>query len=159
MLPNASYLITELNQSHRQAEDGVPLWFDIILVISLAMSGVINTVLNVLAAHTLVAITLYGDAATDFLRAPVLVAVGAVMILIAFGMYLRRYPRFNSWDARHPGSFLKKLRRRFADRDNRLAAFGFTITYAVFLALIYLIAAGPIIEMLISFQTLREALL
>lgn len=88
MLPNASYLITELNQSHRQAEDGVPLWFDIILVISLAMSGVINSVLNVLAAHTLVTITLYGDAATDFLRAPVLVAVGAVMILIAFGMYL-----------------------------------------------------------------------
>jgi len=29
----------------------------------------------------------------------------------------------------------------------------------VFLALIYLIAAWPIIEMLISFQTLREALL
>lgn len=158
MLPNASYLITELNQSHRKQEDPVPLWFDIILVITLAMSGVINTVINVLAAHTLLAITLVGDGAEGYLWPPVLVAVGGVMILLAFGMYLGRYPRFNSWDIRHPESFAKKLRDHFSNRDNLLACFGFTLTYAVFLGLIYLVAAGPVIESLLNMETLRAVL-
>lgn len=37
LLPNSSYLITELNQSHRRENDVVPLWYDIILVITLAL--------------------------------------------------------------------------------------------------------------------------
>lgn len=155
MLPNASYLITELNQSHRTTEDPVPLWFDIILVITLAMSGVVNTVVNVLAAHTLLAISLYDTGASSFVRPPVLVAVGGVMILLAFGMYLGRYPRFNSWDIRHPSAFARKMRDHFADRENRLVCFGFTLSYAVFLGLIYLIVAGPVIEFVLGFESFR----
>ena len=39
----------------------------------------------------------------------VLATLGAVLVLVAFGMYLGRYLRFNSWDLRHPVSFVKKL--------------------------------------------------
>ncbi|WP_341727858.1 DUF1361 domain-containing protein, partial [Brooklawnia sp.] len=128
MLPNASYLITELNLSHRRPDDRVPMWFDVILVITLAMSGVINTVINLFTAHTLSALYFYGDYATSYTQTPVLVVLAVVLLLVSFGMYLGRYLRFNSWDIRHPVSFAKRLREHFGDRDNRLAGLGLTIT-------------------------------
>lgn len=158
LLPNASYLITELNQSHRREDDPVPLWYDIILVISLAMSGVVNTVLNVFLLHFIVTITVYGDFGPYFLRPGALAIVAVVMLLIAFGMYLGRYPRFNSWDVRHPRSFITKLRTHFADRANLAACAGFTGTYAVFLCLMYLVMAGPVIEGLIAVDRMRGLL-
>lgn len=158
LLPNASYLITELNQSHRRDDDEVPLWYDIILVITLAMSGVVNTVLNVFIVHLVVGISLYGDSAERLLAPLPLTAVGVVMLLLGFGMYLGRYPRFNSWDLRHPVSFVRKFGEHFGKRDNIAACAGFTLTYAVFLALIYLVVAGPVLEGLRSMERLREML-
>lgn len=158
LLPNASYLITELNQSHRRDDDEVPLWYDIILVITLAMSGVVNTVLNVFIVHLVVGISLYGDSAERLLAPLPLAAVGVVMLLLGFGMYLGRYPRFNSWDLRHPVSFVRKFGEHFGKRDNIAACAGFTFTYAVFLALIYLVVAGPVLEGLRSMERLREML-
>ena len=155
VLPNASYLITELNQSHRRADDRVPLWFDIIMVITLAMSGVINTVVNLFTAHTLNAFFFYGDYATSYVEPVVLATLAVVLLLVAFGMYLGRYLRFNSWDLRRPAAFVKKFWQHFAIRDNRLAATGFTLTYAIFLALIYVVTAGPLIESLIQLEELR----
>ncbi|WP_025133618.1 DUF1361 domain-containing protein [Leucobacter sp. PH1c] len=158
LLPNASYLITELNQSHRSEDDEVPLWYDIILVITLAMSGVVNTVLNVFIVHLGVALTLYGDRASALLSPLPLTAVGVVMLLLGFGMYLGRYPRFNSWDLRHPISFLRKFGEHFGKRENIAACAGFTLSYAVFLALIYLVVAGPVLEGLISVERIRTLL-
>ncbi|MBO9626924.1 MAG: DUF1361 domain-containing protein [Microbacterium sp.] len=148
LLPNASYLITELNQSHRTADDPVPLWYDIILVITLAMSGVMNTVANVLVAHIIFVLLRYGDnpGGADFANPGSVAFVGVVMLLLGFGMYLGRYPRFNSWDLRHPVGFVKKLVGHFRERGNLLACLGFTLTYAVFLALIYVITAASFIE-------------
>src|SRR5699024_3155767 len=48
ILPNSAYLITELNFSHRKPGEEVPYWYDIVLVLSLALSGVLNTLLNLL---------------------------------------------------------------------------------------------------------------
>ena len=155
MLPNASYLITELNQSHRKADDPVPLWYDIILVISLAMSGVINTMVNVFLAHTIFALQFFGDQAGAFTRWPSLVAVGGVLVAIAFGMYLGRYIRVNSWDIRHPGALLSRVGEHFRTRTTRGAAIGFTATYAIFLALIYTVVAGPIVENLLNLEAQR----
>lgn len=150
MLPNASYLITELNQSHRTSDDPVPLWYDIVLVITLAMSGVMNTVANVLIAHVFFVSIRYGDnpGSADFANPGSIVFVGVVLLLLGFGMYLGRYPRFNSWDLRHPVGFAKKLAGHFRERGNALACLGFTLTYAVFLALIYLVTAASWLEAL-----------
>lgn len=159
LLPNASYLITELNQSHRRPDDPVPLWYDIILVITLAMSGVMNTVVNVLLVHIIVGLSVYRtDSAEDLLRAGPLGAVGVVLLLLGFGMYLGRYPRFNSWDLRHPAAFVTKLTTHFRVPGNLLACAGFTLTYAVFLALIYLVTAGPLLDGLVSIGELRQTL-
>ncbi|MGO3147467.1 MAG: DUF1361 domain-containing protein, partial [Leucobacter sp.] len=103
MLPNASYLITELNLSHRgEDETKVPLWYDIILVITLAMSGVINTIVNVFIAHLVLSVILLDDHATSFFRPDAMIALATVLLLVGLGMYLGRYLRLNSWDVRHP---------------------------------------------------------
>ncbi len=155
LLPNASYLITELNQSHRGDDDPVPLWYDIILMISLAMSGVVNTVVNVFIVHFVTTVAVHGDSAEHFLTPAPLAVVGAVMLLLGFGMYLGRYPRFNSWDLRHPVSFVRKLVSHFREPGNLAACAGFTVSYALFLALIYMVVAGPVIEGLMLVERVR----
>lgn len=155
LLPNASYLITELNFSHRSEDEDVPLWYDIVLVITLAMSGVANAVVNVLLAHTVFAIAMYGDAATSLARPAALWLVVGVMLLLGLGMYLGRYLRLNSWDIKHPIGFARKIVAHFKVGQNALACLGFTLTYAIFLALIYMLVAGPYIEGLILVERVR----
>lgn len=154
LLPNASYLITELNQTHRgESDDGrVPLWYDIILVITLAMSGVINTVVNVMVVHLFAAITLFGDSVAAITRPASWAAVAGVLILLGLGMYLGRYLRLNSWDIKHPISFLRKVIAHFRTRDHILACVGFSFTYALFLGIIYLIVAGLAFDALGAFE-------
>jgi uncharacterized membrane protein len=154
MLPNASYLITELNLSHRREDDAVPIWYDVILVITLAMSGVTNTVLNVFVAHTTYALAVHGDHARGFISADALVAVGAVLLLLGLGMYLGRYLRLNSWDVRHPAAFARKAVGHFRVGGNAWACLGFSLTYAVFLAVMYAIMVGPIIGGMITRESL-----
>ena len=156
LLPNASYLITELNFSHRRDDDRTALWYDIILVISLAMSGVANAVVNVFIAHIVFAISIFGDAAESLTEGAALTFVVVIMLLVSFGMYLGRYPRFNSWDLKHPIGFVRKLTGHFSDRSNVLTAFGFTVTYATFLALMYYLVVGPAVEGLMLVEQVRN---
>jgi len=148
MLPNASYLVTELNFSHRGEEDAVPLWYDIILVISLAMSGVVNTVLNVLIVHLFVSLAAFGDSIRSITRPASWLAVAAVLLLLGLGMYLGRYLRLNSWDVRHPRQAMRKVMDHFRVRENLWACLGFSVSYAVFLGIIYLVIAGLVIDTL-----------
>ncbi|MEB4615822.1 DUF1361 domain-containing protein [Leucobacter sp. M11] len=142
LLPNASYLITELNFSHRGEDDPVPLWYDIILVISLAMSGVCNTVLNVFLAHLMYATTRYEDSAQAMLRPDALWFVAFLLLLLGFGMYLGRYLRLNSWDIRSPKRLFTKVWGHFREGKNLRAGLGFTVTYALFLGIMYLMIGG-----------------
>ncbi|NLA66339.1 MAG: DUF1361 domain-containing protein [Leucobacter sp.] len=156
MLPNSSYLITELNLSHRSNEDSVPLWYDIILVITLAMSGVVNTIINVLIVHVIAATTVFGDNFSSLTRPVSWSAVACVLLLLGFGMYLGRYLRLNSWDIKHPLSFLRKVFTHFRVLANVWACLGFTITYAIFLGLIYLIVGGLVIDLGGAIETLQH---
>lgn len=158
MLPNASYLITELNLSHRVPDDEqrVPLWYDIILVITLAMSGVVNTVVNVILVHVMVAITVFGDTMSSITKPASWVAVGVVLLLLGFGMYLGRYLRLNSWDLKHPASFLRKVFTHFRSWANVWACVGFSVTYAIFLGILYLIIGGLVIDTMGLIEASRD---
>lgn len=155
LLPNASYLITELNFSHRNDEDPVPLWYDIILVISLAMSGVVNTIVNVLIVHVMAAVMVFGDALSAITRPASWVAVCVVLLLLGFGMYLGRYLRLNSWDIKHPIGFLRRIIEHFGSWDRVWACVGFSLSYATFLGLIYLIIGGMYIDTLAALDANR----
>lgn len=156
MLPNASYLITELNQSHRNEDDPVPLWYDIILVISLAMSGVINTIVNVFVAQLLFSVVLADDQALSFFKPRSMIMLAAVLLLVGLGMYLGRYLRLNSWDVRHPAALARKVLAHFSERGNALACFGFTLTYALFIGILYLTIVTPIVFGLYELELARQ---
>lgn len=145
-LPNSGYLITELNQNHRREDDEVPLWYDIIAVLTFAMSGVVNTVLGVLAAQLTFTLILFGDSNAGLRTAPVRAVPIVIILLVSIGIYLGRYLRLNSWDVRSPRRMWAALREHF---DSRRAVGNFLLfcaTHTVFLLLIYGLIAGPLLE-------------
>ncbi|TDE88009.1 DUF1361 domain-containing protein [Occultella glacieicola] len=155
LLPNAGYLITELNMSHRREEETVPMWFDVVQVISLAMSGVLNTVLNVFLAQLLFVLLVYGDVAAP-LQAPVpRLIVVAILLAVSFGMYLGRHVRLNSWDVRHPTSLVRKVATHLRGPGRLRSVTAFVVLYTVFLGLMYLAVAGPVVEGLVLLEVQR----
>lgn len=151
LLPNAAYLITELNLSHRRPGDDVPIWYDIMLALTLALSGVFNTLGNVALVQLFwVAITDQEYYATA--RSPIAwIGLALTLLAVAFGIYLGRHLRFNSWDLIHPTSMIKKLYRHFfRTKGNIGAALGFTLTHAILLLILYLIVMFPALNHLLE---------
>lgn len=155
LLPNAGYLITELNLSHRRDGDGVPMWFDVVLVISLAMSGVLNTVLNVFAAQLVWVLQVHGDEAAPLQSLDARLIVVAILVLVSFGMYLGRSVRLNSWDVRHPRSLVTKVVDHLRGPGAVGTLLGFTFLHALFLGIIYLVVVGPVVAGLIALEQAR----
>ncbi|MBX9243591.1 DUF1361 domain-containing protein [Actinotalea ferrariae] len=150
LLPNAGYLITELNLSHRVDGDGVPMWFDIALVIALAMAGVLTTVLNVFTAHLSFALLRHGDHAEGLEQSDGQVLVLVLLLLVSLGMYLGRYLRLNSWDVAHPGALVRRVHRHVVVDRQWTALLGFCATHTVFLGLMYVAVAGPVVAGLVA---------
>jgi uncharacterized membrane protein len=150
LLPNAGYLVTELNLSHRRDGDGVPMWFDIALVLSLAMAGVLTTVLNVFVVHLSYALLRYGDRAAALDTADGRVLVGILLLLVSLGMYLGRYLRLNSWDVTHPAALVRKLHAHVVTERHAGALIGFCLTHTVFFALMYVVVIGPVVAGLVA---------
>lgn len=87
-LPNAPYLLTDLiHLAHRPP---VPLWFDLLLLLSYAWNGLILGYLSLRLVQAL--FQRWMGAAAGWLAATA--AIG----LAAFGIYLGRFERWNSWD-------------------------------------------------------------
>ncbi|MBO9554962.1 DUF1361 domain-containing protein [Cellulomonas sp.] len=148
LLPNAGYLVTELNLSHRRPGDEVPEWFDLLLVLSLAMSGVLNMLTNVFLVQLAYAGVRFN--AVDALEgAEIRVLTVLVLVLASFGVYIGRNVRVNSWDVLHPWSLVAKIVRHLrAGRNSRDAA-GFTLVCGAFFGLMYLVVVGPLVRAVI----------
>ena len=87
-LPNAPYLLTDL--IHLRHRPPVPLWYDLALLLSCAGTGLVFTYASLARVQAFVA-RRFG---------PVLgwlTAVGS-LVLSAFGIYVGRFLRWNSWD-------------------------------------------------------------
>lgn len=155
LLPNAGYLITELNLNHRREGERVPEWYDVLLVLSLAMSGVVTTVLNVFLV-VLLGLLATGDDSAAALEQPWARTVETVLfVLVAFGIYLGRNVRLNSWDVRHPRSLVDKVVGHLRTRGAVGNAIGFTFVGAVFLGLMYLVMVGPVVAGLVEVERIR----
>ena len=86
--PNAHYLITDLLHLKRRAI--IPYWFEIMMFVSFAWTGILLGFLSLLEIH-------------DFLRTH-LPKFGANLLVFLFiqlaglGIYMGRFQRWNSWD-------------------------------------------------------------
>lgn len=87
-LPNAPYLLTDLIHLHYRPP--VPLWYDLALLLSYALTGLLLGYVSLAVVQRIVA-RRFGAAAGW------LVAV-ASLGLSGFGIYLGRFLRWNSWE-------------------------------------------------------------
>ena len=105
-LPNAPYILTDF--IHLGLAGGVPLWFDAALIGTFAAAGLVLGLASLLVVHHVV----------ESRAGPLvgwLVAVSS-LVLSAVGIYLGRFPRFNSWDVLiDPGGLVAVVLRRLAD--------------------------------------------
>jgi uncharacterized membrane protein len=151
LLPNAGYLVTELNLSHRKPGDRVPEWYDLLLVLSLALSGVLNMLLNVFLVQLAYAALRFGD--VDALASTeIRVLTVLVLLLAAFGVYLGRNIRVNSWDVLHPWSLVAKVVRHLREQGRAAGAVGFTLVCGTFFGLMYLVVVGPLVRAVILLE-------
>jgi uncharacterized membrane protein len=144
LLPNAGYLITELNLNHRRPGDRVPEWYDLLLVLVLAMSGVLNMLFNVFLVQLAYVAVRFDDVA-PLTGTEVRVVTVLVLLLAAFGIYLGRNLRLNSWDVLRPWRIVAKLVAHLREPGAALGALGFTVVAGAFFALMYLVVVGPIV--------------
>jgi uncharacterized membrane protein len=125
--PNAPYLVTDL--IHLRTRGYVPIWYDAIMVFAFALTGLCLAFLSLWLVHRLVERRFGPWAGWAF--------VAAIAGLSGFGVYLGRYPRWNSWDVVvRPGELLADVAAHVRDPEPR--AFGLTLLMAALFGIAYL---------------------
>jgi len=127
--PNAPYILTDL--FHLRERGSIPLWFDLIVLLSFAWNGLMMGFVSLWDMQTVLTERLGRWAAVIF----VILSLG----LGSFGVYIGRYLRFNSWDVlTDPLSLGYHVTQRFMNPWAFKEAWGMTLTFTVFLTLAYL---------------------
>jgi uncharacterized membrane protein len=90
-LPNAPYIITDLLHIHYR--NGVPLWYDVMMIFSFAWTGLLLGFISLLDVQTYLEENIGKRLAAGIMA--------GVIALCAFGVYLGRYQRYNTWDLLH----------------------------------------------------------
>lgn len=122
--PNAPYIITDF--LHLKKRAGIPLWYDLMLFMSFAWTGLMLGYVSLLEVQIFLR--------NFFSKTMVNFASIIALLLCGFGIYLGRFQRWNSWDiVTQPFSL-------FADILNILAqphTLGLAIVLSAFLLLGY----------------------
>jgi uncharacterized membrane protein len=127
-LPNAPYIVTDF--IHLRSRPPVPLWFDVLLLISCAGTGLLLGYGSTMLVQRTIGRT-WG------VRAGWGVAVVA-LLLSAFGIYLGRFVRFNSWEVlTDPMPLFADIANRLMNPMNHPRTFAVTILYGFALVLGY----------------------
>ena len=128
-LPNAPYIVTDF--IHLRARPPIPLWYDVLLLISCAGTGL-------LLGYGSVMIVQNAIARRWSVRMGWLVAAVS-LVLSAFGIYLGRFVRFNSWEVvTDPMPLFADIAHRLMNPLDHPRTFAVTILYGVALLLGYL---------------------
>ncbi len=129
-LPNAPYILTDF--IHLKGVGGAPLWFDTALIGTFAAAGLALGLASLLVVHHVVearAGRVVGWA----------VAVSS-LVLSAIGIYLGRFPRFNSWDVvTNPRGLVTVVLQRLADPFGNAFLLRFGLATSTVLVVSYLL--------------------
>lgn len=128
--PNAPYILTDF--FHLMQRPGIPLWYDVLLLITFSWTGLFLMVASLRTMQRVVQAYL-GKIAGWFFTV-------VALVLSGIGIYLGRFERWNSWDMlSHPERILADVLRPLADPLNSLRFFGVTILFTTFLMICYLV--------------------
>lgn len=128
-LPNAPYIVTDL--VHLKQDLGAPLWFDAILFLSFALTGMIYFLVTFEAMITFLRPNLNSQKILEVTKL-------ALLLLCGYGIYLGRFVRLNSWDLlTNPRYVTHQIIDSFQPESIRMMI-SVSITYGVFLYVLVL---------------------
>lgn len=87
-LPNSFYLLTDF--VHINKFQDVPYWFDLILVSSFSITGIVLGLFSIRTVEKIIQL--------HYSKVQSKIMLFCILYLTAFGIYLGRFLRFNSWD-------------------------------------------------------------
>jgi uncharacterized membrane protein len=126
--PNAAYLVTDI--FHFIERPPVPKWFDLLIVTSAAWNGLMLSVVSMMQIEEFLL--------KHVTAVKVKVFVSISLVASAFGIYLGRFLRFNSWDIiTDPLDLVYALSDRVINPFDHPRTWGFTIIFGMFLSIIY----------------------
>lgn len=127
-LPNAPYILTDL--FHLRLQTSMPIWYDLIMILLYAWTGLLFAFFSLWHMENILRSRVSGRVMTIFSF--------SVLYLCAFGIYVGRYMRFNSWDLiSDPFSVLTEISLRFSNVSEHPRTWGMTILLGTFLNVIY----------------------
>lgn len=133
-IPNAFYIVTDL--FHLDQFDSAPKWFDLLLIFSFAWNGMLLGIMSISGIEMILDITTG--------RRFSMAIIFAVMWLNAFGIYIGRYLRYNSWDViTKPFTLFNELAYVLVHPLRNKMEWSMITVYAVFLTVIYFTLRKP----------------
>jgi uncharacterized membrane protein len=126
--PNAPYILTDFQ--HLSLDNaGAPLWFDVIMLVWCAWTGLLLGVISLYLMQEIVK--------REFGRVVGWIFVFVVAALSSAGIYIGRFIRWNSWDIlRNPFGIAATLLDQAIDPS--LRSIGFISLYTLFFVFIYI---------------------
>jgi uncharacterized membrane protein len=133
--PNAPYILTDfINLAPRH---GVPFWYDLLMVVTYALTGMFLGLVSLYLMQSLVR-RAFGAAASWVFALAVLAVTG-------FGVYLGRFPRWNSWDLlTDPSALLLDIWQRLSNPLAHSRTFVFSLLFSLCLAAMYFVMVSVI---------------
>lgn len=128
-LPNAPYMITDLFHLHKRID--LPIWFDLVLIMSFAITGLYLFYVSINQMVGVVKLKL-----PQLYKPFVLVLL---FVAVSYGVYIGRFLRVNSWDVIHPIGLAKTCLKPLFHLPGLKDVCCFTFIFSIFLAFLYLI--------------------
>ena len=134
--PNAPYILTDL--FHLRLRSSMPIWFDLVLVLSYAWTGLLFGFLSLWDIEKIIG-NAFNNSVKTFLSI-------CMLFLGSFGIYVGRYLRWNSWDLlTDPFRIIYDIGHRVIFPFQHPTTWGMTMALGLFLTILYL-----------SFKYIRE---
>jgi uncharacterized membrane protein len=120
LFPNCPYILTDL--MHLRQAGAAPLWLDVLTVLSFACAGLCYGFMSLMDIRHLLRERFHAGKKT-------IEGLSVIVIYVsAFGVYIGRFWRWNSWDLLgNPAELMRDTLDRFTDGVSYPRVFGFTI--------------------------------